>query len=266
MPDAGFPLPLSAYPPASGEGLFATLAARVAVEPFNAVATVIFVLAVVHTFAAGRFARLAHEVQHRHDERAHASGKEPTPSPAAEILHLFGEIEVVFGLWVVALLAAIAAFHGWPAATHYVNDSVTYTEALFVVVIMAMASTRPVLGIAENALRRVAAVGRGTPAAWWVSILIVGPMLGSFITEPGAMTICALLLGRQFYDLAPSTRLKYATLGLLFVNVSIGGTFTHFAAPPVLIVARTWAWDTPFMFLHLGWRAGIAIVLSTLAY
>ena len=36
--------------------------------------------------------------------------------------------------------------------------------------------------------------------------------------KPAAMTICALLLARQFYDLRPSTRLKYATLGLLFVN------------------------------------------------
>jgi hypothetical protein len=266
MPDIVFPLPLSAYPPPSAEGLLATLAARVALEPFNAVATAIFVLAVVHTFATARFARWAHDVQHRHDERARARGVQPAPSPAAEILHLFGEVEVVFGLWVVALLAAVAAFHGWPAATHYVNDSVTYTEALFVVVIMTMASTRPVLGVAESALRRVAALGRGTPAAWWASILIAGPMLGSFITEPAAMTICALLLGRQFYDLAPSTRLKYATLGLLFVNVSIGGTFTHFAAPPVLMVARTWTWDTPFMFLHFGWRAGVAIIMSTLVY
>ena len=58
------------------------------------------------------------------------------------------------------------------------------------------------------------------------------------------MTICALLLARQFYDLNPSTNLKYATLGLLFVNVSIGGTLTHFAAPPVLMVARPWDWST----------------------
>ena len=42
-----------------------------------------------------------------------------------------------------------------------------------------------------------------TPAAWWATILIVGPLLGSFITEPAAMTICALLLARQFYDLQP---------------------------------------------------------------
>jgi len=156
--------------------------------------------------------------------------------------------------------------HGWSATTHYVNDTVVYTEALFVVVIMGIAATRPVVGFAEGALRRVAALGRGTPAAWWVSILTVGPLLGSFITEPAAMTICALLLSRQFFDLEPSPRLRYATLGLLFVNVSIGGTLTHFAAPPVLMVARMWNWDTPFMLQHFGWRAVIGIAVSTAVY
>ena len=91
---------------------------------------------------------------------------------------------------------------------------------------MALASTRPVVGFAESALRRVANAGGGTPAAWWATILTIGPVLGSFITEPAAMTISALLLARQFYDLEPSPRLKYATLGVLFVNVSIGGTLT----------------------------------------
>ncbi len=97
-------------------------------------------------------------------------------------------------------------------------------------------------------------------------ILTVGPVLGSFITEPGAMTICAVLLARQFYDLEPSHRLKYATLGLLFVNVSIGGTLTHFAAPPVLMVARPWGWSMGYVFSEIGWRALIAIPLSTLVY
>jgi hypothetical protein len=75
-----------------------------------------------------------------------------------------------------------------------------------------------------------------------------------------------LLLARQFYDLEPSTRMKYATLGLLFVNVSIGGTLTHFAAPPVLMVARPWSWDMPFMLGHFGWRAIAAIIMSTFVY
>jgi hypothetical protein len=80
------------------------------------------------------------------------------------------------------------------------------------------------------------------------------------------MTICALLLARQFFDRRPEARLKYATLGVLFVNVSIGGTLTHFAAPPVLMVARPWEWTTLFMLTHVGWRAIAAILLSTAIY
>ena len=173
---------------------------------------------------------------------------------------------MVFGLWAVALVAVIVGYYDWPTATHYFNDTVNYTEPLFVVVIMAMAATRPIILFAESLLRQVAKLGRGTPAAWWVTILTVGPLLGSFITEPGAMTISALLLARQFYDLEPSRRLKYATLGLLFVNVSVGGTLTHFAAPPVLMVARAWGWDTPFMLGHFGWRSVMAVVASTFTY
>ncbi|PYR89097.1 MAG: hypothetical protein DMF84_25680 [Acidobacteria bacterium] len=262
-----FPPLLSAYPAVTpGEGLLHVLRARIDAEPFNAVATAIFLLAILHTFAAARFAALADAVQRKHDARARAGGRAPVPSVVAEMLHFFGEVEVVFGLWAVVLLVAITLAKGWDVATHYLNDGVKYTEPLFVVVIMALASTRPVVRFAEDALRQLASIGRGTPAAWWVSILTVGPLLGSVITEPGAMTISALLLARQFYDLRPSTPLKYATLGLLFVNVSVGGTLTHFAAPPVLMVARTWNWDTPFILTHFGWRAALAIWLSTACY
>ena len=80
------------------------------------------------------------------------------------------------------------------------------------------------------------------------------------------MTICALLLGRRFYALQPSPRLAYATLGLLFVNVSVGGTLTHFAAPPVLMVAGRWGWDTPFMLQSFGWKAVVGILAATLLY
>ena len=260
------PRALSSYPAAADQSLAAELAARVQSEPFNAIATGVFLLAIIHTFAAARFTTIAHRVQHRHDEQARAGRRPPSPSVLAEVLHFLGEVEVVFGLWAVVLLAVTTAYAGWAAATHYVNDTVNYTEPLFVVVIMALASTRPVIGFAEAALRRVAAAGGATPAAWWVAILTIGPVLGSFITEPAAMTICALLLARQFYDLQPSTRLKYATLGVLFVNISIGGTLTPFAAPPVLMVARLWDWDMGFMITNFGWRAVTAIVVSTGVY
>lgn len=261
-----FPLPLDSYPAQVGEGLLSILSARMAMDPFNAVATGIFVLAVLHTFVAARFARLAHERQHTSDERARRDGRAALPDPLAEVLHFFGEVEVVFGLWAVVLIVVATFFHGWHEVVHYVNDTVVYTEPLFVVVVMAVAASRPVIVLAEAALGRVAAAGGRTPVAWWAAILVVGPLLGSFITEPAAMTICALVLSRQFFDLEPSSRLKYATLGLLFVNVSIGGTLTHFAAPPVLMVARVWEWDTPFMLSHFGWRAVLAIVISTSAY
>lgn len=260
------PRPLETYPSAADQSLAAELYARVQLEPFNGIATGIFLLAILHTFAAARFAALAHRVQHRHDLRMEAQGRQRSPGLVAELLHFLGEVEVVFGLWAVLLLGGLTLYAGWEPAKHYFNDTVNYTEPLFVVVIMALAATRPVVGFAESALHRLAAIGGATPAAWWATILTVGPLLGSFITEPAAMTISALLLARQFYDLQPSMPLRYATLGVLFVNVSIGGTLTQFAAPPVLMVARPWGWDIPFMLLNFGWRAVAAVMLSTGMY
>jgi hypothetical protein len=183
------------------------------------------------------------------------------------MLHLLGEVEIVFGLWGLALVTAITAFYGWGVARRYVNEAVNFTEPLFVVVIMALASTEPVLTLAERGMRRVARLFGSTPAAWWLSILTFGPLLGSLITEPAAMTISALLLARQFYDRRPGRTLAYATLGLLFVNVSVGGTLTHFAAPPVLMVARPWGYDLWHMASHFGMPAVLGIGISNaLAY
>ena len=261
-----FPRSLSSYPPLPGQSLLTVLLSRIEADPFNAAATAIFALAVLHTFFASWFTRLAHRLQHQDDERAAAEGRAPRQSVKAGLLHFLGEVEVVFGLWVIPLVIAIIAAHGWTTAKQYVNGTVNYTEPLFVVVIMALASTRPIVLLAEASLRSVARLGGSTPGAWWLVILIVAPLLGSFITEPAAMTIGALLLARQFFDLNPTATLRYATLGLLFVNVSIGGTLTHFAAPPVLMVSRVWNWDTPFMLTHFGWRAALAISISTLVY
>ena len=265
-PSPPFPLPLHEYLDPAGASLLDVLASRAAQQPINVVATGIFVLAVVHTFFANGFRRRAHDVQHAFDEACRARGETPRPSFKAEVLHFLGEVEVVFGLWVLALLAAIGAAIDWHTAEAYLTETVNFTEPMFVVVIMAIAASRPVVVFAQDALRRVAALGGGSPAAWWFTILTVGPVLGSFITEPAAMTICAMLLSRQFYAMQPSRRLRYATLGLLFVNVSIGATLTHFAAPPVLMVARAWEWSFGFMLTHFGWKACLAIVTSNLIY
>ncbi|MBS0630407.1 MAG: putative Na+/H+ antiporter [Verrucomicrobia bacterium] len=276
VPITPFPLPLESY----GDGAVAqvgqVLAGRIHADPFNLVATVIFVLAIGHTFLTSKFRHWAHEAEEAHAARL---GRKPgeqadtdddgVPDQVCfkgQVLHFLGEVEAVFGIWALVLLGAIAWSKGWGVMTDYIGHRVNFTEPMFVVVIMALASTRPVLVFAEQGLRAVASLGRGSTAAWWLTILIVAPVLGSFITEPAAMTIAALLLARQFYALKPSPRFCYATLGLLFVNVSVGGTFTHFAAPPVLMVAAPWKWDLAFMFEHFGWKALIGIVVATLIY
>jgi hypothetical protein len=111
-------------------------------------------------------------------------------------------------------------------------------------------------------MERLAKLGGGTPLAWWLSTLTVGPLLGSFITEPAAMIISALLLSRRVFDRGPSPRLRYATLGLLFVNVSVGGTLTHFAAPPVLMVTERFGWGLHYMAASFGWKAVVGILIA----
>lgn len=272
-----FPPSLESYQDGNATSLWEMLRHRVQVEPFNLIATVLFVCAIIHTFLATQFRHLAHRVEDRHKTRWWAAVKlaeeQGRPSPrqrvsvTARLLHFLGEVEAVFGLWAVPLLIVLASSKGVETMTGYIEHRVQFNEPIFVVIIMALASTRPVLELAEKCLRAIAAIGRCTPVAWWFAILTLGPVLGSFITEPGAMTISAALLGRQFYRLGPPRRLAYATLGLLFVNISVGGTLTHFAAPPVLMVAGRWNWDTTFMAQHFGWQAAVGIIISNvLAY
>jgi Na+/H+ antiporter NhaD/arsenite permease-like protein len=270
-----FPRQLSAYADPAGASVLEVVKARAAAEPFNVVATVIFILAVLHTFATAKIRHWAHVVEHRHQERLkirpaptdrNQDGQPDEVSFLGQILHFFGEVEAVFGIWVLVLGGAIIWVKGLDTAVGYIAHSVNFTEPMFVVVIMALASTRPVMRLAEQCLRVVASLGGGRPVAWWFSILTVAPLLGSFITEPAAMTIAAILLGKQFYELKPSPKLMYATLGLLFVNISIGGTLTHFAAPPVLMVAAAWGWDMKYMFTHFGWHAISGIAISNVVY
>ena len=270
------PIPLDAYHEPVGASLTEVLHDRAVGTPFNLVASVIFLLAIVHTFLTARFRHWAHVVEEMHARRmkhdaavrkdTDDDGVPDEVSFTGQILHFLGEVEAVFGLWAVGLVGAISYYYDWQAVLDYIGQTVNFTEPMFVVVIMGIAGTRPVLRAAEGCLRVVASLGRGTAGAWWLTILIVAPVLGSFITEPAAMTIAALLLARQFYALKPSPRFAYATLGLLFVNISVGGTLTHFAAPPVLMVAAPWQWDTSFMFIHFGWKAVVGILIATTFY
>ena len=258
---------------AGKDGIWDKLSYRASQQPFLLVATIIFVLAILHTFVAVPLTKYSHRLQHDHDamirKQKEAAGESATAkdmvSFKATFFHFLGEIEAIFGIWVLVLIAAIIGFYDVTTMKSYITG-VNFTEPLFVVIIMALASTRPVLRFAESALGFFAKWGKETPSAWWLSILVVAPILGSFITEPGAMTIAAMLLAKKFYRLKPSVKLAYGTLGLLFVNISVGGVLTNFAAPPVLMVAKKWGLSTPEMFLHYGGKAVIGIFLCTALY
>lgn len=218
-------------------------------SPVEIFATICFGLALVHTFSVSFFQRQAHK---------YSEG-----SVGENFFHLLGEVEVVFGIWAFIFLIYFYFVEGSSSALHYLENQ-NFTEPTFVFVIMVICATRPILTLATKLIDFIAkAFPFKGEVSFYLSCLIVGPLLGSFITEPAAMTVTALILLDRFYQRGISKKLMYATLGLLFVNISIGGTLTPFAAPPVLMVSSKWNWDLVFMLKHFGIKAIVAIVIST---
>lgn len=213
-------------------------------------ATVLFAAAVLHTFCVKRFAHWAH----RYEDGCLRE----------QCLRFLSETEVVFGLWAATLFFGIAALEGSVAEAVRYIDGLRFDEPKFVFVVMVVSATRPVVHLAECLITWLS---RCLPfresLSFYAAALSLGPLLSSFITEPAAMTLLAILLKRRYFDQRISRPLAYATLGLLFVNISIGGTLTHFAAPPVLMVSGTWQWGTIFMLSTFGWKAAMACVAST---
>jgi hypothetical protein len=211
----------------------------------DVIAGALFAAALFHTFAAKRIQRLSHRFPDH-------SG----------MFHLLGEVEVIFGFWALVLIGTMAMVFGADRAINYA-ESRDFTEPLFVFVIMVVAGSRPVLSavlsmvtIAEKALplpRRIASA--------WLGLAAV-PLLGSLVTEPAAMTIAAMLLAPLVFRHDIPERPKYFALGVLFVNVSIGGTLSSFAAPPVLMVADAWGWSSSFMAAVFGWKAALAVIVN----
>lgn len=208
-------------------------------------AAIVFGCALLHTFAAKSVDLLGRRLP-RH----------------AGLFHLLGEVEVVFGLWAFILIALMALLEGGPDAIAYA-ESRQYTEPLFVFVVMVVAASRPVFDAMERLLARLARLLplRAELAQVWLALALV-PLTGSLITEPAAMTLAALILAPRIFRDGMPEWLKYAALGVLFVNVSIGGTLTSYAAPPVLMVASAWGWDSAFMAAQFGWKAALAVLIN----
>ncbi len=216
-------------------------------------ATFVFVLSLLHTFSVSFFNQLATKFR---------------PGSVMEnIFHLLGEVEVIFGLWSFVFIVGYVILEGKPAAIDYLNSRV-YNEPLFVFVIMVVCSCKPVKDFVNSLILTITNIPMVKPQVSFFFVSLAGaPLLGSFITEPAAMTITAtLILNALFEKNQVPDRFKYAVLGLLFVNISIGGTLTPYAAPPVLMVAEKWNWDAAFMLTHFGGKAIISCFLSTAVY
>jgi hypothetical protein len=216
--------------------------------PIEIIGTILFGVALIHTFSTKYFEKLAHTYP------AHAG-----------IWHFLGEVEVVFGFWAMILVIMMLFMDGKQSAIAYL-DQQSFIEPMFVFAVMVISGSRPIL---QFALLCVKTLARLIPwpegkAFYFVTLSFV-PLLGSFITEPAAMTLAGLILLERYYSKGISARLKYVTLGVLFVNISIGGTMTSFAAPPVLMVAGKWGWDTVFMFTTFGWKAAVGVLVNALA-
>lgn len=212
-------------------------------------ATVCFFFAIIHTFSVKKIQSMAHRY--------------PEGSVGENTFHLLGEVEVVFGIWAAIFLIFYCISDGYQGAIHYL-ESRNFTEPAFVFVIMVVCSTRPILTLASSLIEKFSSLlPFNRQVSFYASCLIVGPLSGSLITEPAAMTVTALILLERFYKSGISLKLMYATIGLLFVNISIGGTLTPYAAPPILMVAKKWNWDLYHMFSNFGWKAILAVVIST---
>ena len=215
--------------------------------PIQFVASFIFAIAILHTFSVKFFKSLAHKY-----------------SKHKKILHMLGEVEIVFGFWAIILVLFFFISSGKNDVVNYLNNQ-SYVEPLFVFAIMVIAASKPILDFSLTCVKQISKLLpiNHSLRLFFVTMSFV-PLLGSFITEPAAMTLGALILKEHFYSKNISNKFKYGIIGALFVNVSIGGAMTPFAAPPILMVAAKWNWDLMFMLNTFAWRTALAVFTNSL--
>lgn len=219
-------------------------------ESLAHIATGLFVLALFHTFSVGW-------IQKR-------MVKFSPGTWGYRVGLIVGDVEFVFALWAVVWVVVLALGAGGSTARAFLREQ-SFAEPIFVGVILLLAASRPSLYFFELCLRWLAPKLRmPSEFAYYLVALILGPLLGSFFTEPGAMTVTAILLRDRYFQREVSPTFRYCTLATLFVNISIGGVLTPYAAPPVVMVAQPWGWDLSFMFWHFGIKAVLAVMLNAL--
>jgi hypothetical protein len=231
--------------------------------PFHVISLCLLIAAIIHTLCVDKIHTFARSLETKQAPKR-ITQRFPR-SIGVQMVYFLAEVEIVFAIWAIPLFFAIAAFKGWQVAIEYINTR-DYTEALFVVIVLSLSSTKPIIQCAQRIIHWLARGLGGSLSAWWFTLLTVGPLLGSFITEAGAMVISAVLLSKEFYHYRPSAKLAYATLALLFTNISVGGVLTNFASPAVLVLSHAWHWSNLDVFLTFGWKAILGILIANTLY
>ena len=103
-------------------------------------ASIIFAIAVLHTFCTGYFETLAKK------SRSHAG-----------LWHLLGEVEIVFGFWAAILIIFICFIDDLNTARIFL-DQRNFTEPLFVFAIMIVAASKPILFVSTEILHLLAKI------------------------------------------------------------------------------------------------------------
>jgi len=157
--DVSVPMPLSIYEAielGNNLSLSQILLSRIRTSPFNLVATLIFLLAIIHMFFGSKISKYAKLLQEKFSAKPENKNK---MCFFAEICHFLGEIEVIVGVWCVPLVMVITHCFGWAGVTSYFDHDVDFAEPIVVVVIISMASTKPIITLTESVLGSVAKIG-----------------------------------------------------------------------------------------------------------
>lgn len=216
--------------------------------------TLFFALAVMHTFVVGLFRKLSH--RYPHDSFRHS------------LFHLLGEVEVVFGVWAGIFSIVAGIMVSFTEVVKYL-EGLHFTEPIFVFCIMVVSATKPVLWLAREGTAFLSglisrALGTRAVLTDLATLLIIGPLIGSFITESGAITVTALLLLQMIKK--SDQNFNYSLLALLFVSISVGGAMTPFAAPPILMVVSKWNWGFSEVFSMFGTHAIAVVLINSLGF
>lgn len=230
--------------------------------PFEILTLIVFICAVIHTFLTPKLFLISKKMAKK---AIKGKKKWKTYHFCSELIYFASEVEVVFGLWILPLIVAYPFFFSTKEVVNYINSH-DYSGPFYFMVIMVIVGTRPILYFAEALLEKLAKLGKDTPAAWWWTIMMAGPLLAIVLKEPGAMTLSALLLAHKFYHYKPSLKFQYATLALLFSNISLSALLNPYASKSLFLISNELKWEFQYLFFKFGWKAIIAILLNNMAY